>query len=58
MLRLATEIEGHPDNVAACLLGGLTISWQAATGLKVARLTPLPALAPVLCVPAEPLPTA
>jgi homoserine kinase len=27
VLRLATELEGHPDNVAACLLGGLTISW-------------------------------
>jgi homoserine kinase len=26
-LDFATAIEGHPDNVAACLLGGLTISW-------------------------------
>ncbi|MCP2335013.1 homoserine kinase [Actinomadura rupiterrae] len=26
-LRLATAIEGHPDNVAPCLLGGLTIAW-------------------------------
>lgn len=26
MLSLATEIEGHPDNVAPALLGGLTIS--------------------------------
>ena len=24
---LAAELEGHPDNVAACLLGGLTIAW-------------------------------
>ncbi|MEV5572691.1 homoserine kinase [Spirillospora sp. NPDC052269] len=26
-LRLATGIEGHPDNVAPCLLGGLTVAW-------------------------------
>jgi homoserine kinase len=27
LLRLASRIEGHPDNVAACLAGGLTIAW-------------------------------
>lgn len=27
LLRLATEIEGHPDNVAPALFGGLTIAW-------------------------------
>ncbi len=27
LLELATEIEGHPDNVAACLLGGFTLAW-------------------------------
>lgn len=26
-LTLANEIEGHPDNVASCLAGGLTIAW-------------------------------
>jgi homoserine kinase len=57
VLRLATEIEGHADNVAACLAGGLTICWAGPAGVKVARLTPLAALTPVLCVPAEPLPT-
>jgi homoserine kinase len=38
VLRLATELEGHPDNVAACLAGGFTISWQPAgrTGLSEA----------------------
>ncbi|MDD4797775.1 MAG: homoserine kinase, partial [Eubacteriales bacterium] len=29
MLELATAIEGHPDNVAPCLLGGLTASMRA-----------------------------
>jgi homoserine kinase len=26
-LQLASDLEGHPDNVAACLLGGLTLAW-------------------------------
>lgn len=29
-LSLASAMEGHPDNVAACLLGGLTIAWTEA----------------------------
>jgi homoserine kinase len=41
VLRLTTAMEGHPDNVAACLLGGLTLSWDdgergpSATSLEV-----------------------
>jgi homoserine kinase len=27
LFRLAVALEGHPDNVAACLTGGLTIAW-------------------------------
>ena len=57
VLRLACEMEGHPDNVAACLVGGLTISWAGPAGPQVARLTPAPELAPVLCVPAIPVAT-
>lgn len=57
VLRLACEIEGHPDNVAACLAGGLTIAWTGRGGLQVARLAPEPGLAPVLCVPALPVAT-
>jgi homoserine kinase len=30
LLEIATEMEGHPDNVAACLYGGLTIAWTDA----------------------------
>src|SRR6185369_4341747 len=29
-LDLADRLEGHPDNVAPCLLGGFTIAWRAA----------------------------
>ena len=52
-LTLAAELEGHPDNVAACLLGGLTIAWHDdATGAPAAtRLAPHPSLAPALFVP-------
>ena len=32
LLALATELEGHPDNVAPCLFGGLTIAWVSADG--------------------------
>jgi homoserine kinase len=28
LLNLATEMEGHPDNVAAAIYGGATIAWQ------------------------------
>jgi homoserine kinase len=57
VLSLATQIEGHPDNVAACLAGGLTIAWQSPGGVSAARLEPLPELAPVVCVPRSPLAT-
>ncbi|GAA2249682.1 homoserine kinase [Actinomadura luteofluorescens] len=39
-LRLATEIEGHPDNVAPCLAGGLTVAWTAPGGARSVRLEP------------------
>ncbi len=57
VLRLACDMEGHPDNVAACLAGGLIITFDTAAGLGVARLEPLPALAPVVCTPATPVAT-
>ncbi len=58
LLGLATRLEGHPDNVAACLAGGLTIAWTSATGPHVARLAPVAGLTPVVCVPSVPLATA
>jgi homoserine kinase len=50
LLALATELEGHPDNVAACLAGGLTIAWTTAEGPRMARLEPRPDIRPVVCV--------
>jgi homoserine kinase len=49
-LALATELEGHPDNVAACLRGGATFAWGSP--VRVLRLDAHPDLAPVAFVPA------
>jgi homoserine kinase len=40
-LALASELEGHPDNAAAALLGGLTVSCQS-NGRVIARATRWP----------------
>lgn len=48
MLELAVEIEGHPDNAAAAIAGGLTLAF----GDGVIRLDPHPDLRPVAFVPA------
>lgn len=37
-LRLAAALEGHPDNVAATLHGGLTIAWDDGDGARATRL--------------------
>ena len=34
LLALAAEIEGHPDNVAAALNGGLTLAWSSGDGVS------------------------
>ena len=57
LLGLATEIEGHPDNVAACLGGGLAIAWTADGQPRMARLEPLAELRPVICVGPAPVRT-
>lgn len=57
LLRLATGLEGHPDNVAPALLGGFTIAWtQAGTGRGLSK-QPHPQLRAVALVPDERLPT-
>lgn len=50
-LALATELEGHPDNVAACLRGGLTLSWSDVDGVHATNLDVTNTLAPVALVP-------
>lgn len=51
VLALAADLEGHPDNVAACLLGGLTIAWMHADGARAVRRDVDPAVLPVVLVP-------
>jgi homoserine kinase len=51
VLSLATEVEGHPDNVAACLLGGLTVAWAEGDGVEAVRLECDPSLRPVALIP-------
>jgi homoserine kinase len=58
VLPLASELEGHPDNAAACLSGGLTIAWNPGTGPRAIRLDPRPEIVPVVCVPAVSMATA
>jgi homoserine kinase len=57
LLGLASGIDGHPDNVAACLAGGLTIAWSAHSHPRVMRLDPLPSITPVVCVAPAPVRT-
>jgi homoserine kinase len=57
LLELAAEIEGHPDNVAACLLGGFTLAWGEGGAVRAIRMEPAPTVVPVVFVPARPLAT-
>jgi homoserine kinase len=50
-LALAGEIEGHPDNVAPCLLGGFTIAYTTEDGAEAVSLTPSPRVHPWAFVP-------
>ena len=57
VLDVASRLEGHPDNVAACLFGGFTVAWSDDQGARAARLDPAAGLHAVLFVPAAGLPT-
>jgi homoserine kinase len=50
-LEVAVDIEGHPDNVAGCLRGGLVLAYLSNAGWRAERLDPHPSLRPVLLVP-------
>ncbi|MDQ3579810.1 MAG: homoserine kinase [Actinomycetota bacterium] len=52
-LHLAAEFEGHADNVAASLFGGLVIAWAQDGRFHATGLEPHPDLRPVAIVPAE-----
>jgi homoserine kinase len=53
VLRLAARMEGHPDNIAACLRGGFTIAWVSAGAARAVRLMPADAVRPTVFVPKQ-----
>ncbi|GLW05124.1 homoserine kinase [Microtetraspora sp. NBRC 13810] len=55
---LATAMEGHPDNVAPCLAGGLTIAWSEPGGApRMVKLRPHAEIRPVALIPSHRLST-
>lgn len=57
VLRLATRIEGHPDNVAPALLGGLVASIALDDAVEAVRIEPPRDLLVVAWIPERKLPT-
>ncbi|MEO5535196.1 MAG: homoserine kinase [Pseudolysinimonas sp.] len=53
LLALATELEGHPDNVAPALFGGLTIAWTTPEGPRHKKLIVHRGVSPFVAVPRE-----
>ncbi|MEU0505523.1 homoserine kinase [Nocardia sp. NPDC004278] len=68
LVQLASEFEGHPDNAAASVLGGIVVSWTETAAdaandgvaasdhgrvYRAVRLDPHPALRPVVLIPEE-----
>jgi homoserine kinase len=61
ILGLATRMEGHPDNVAAALLGGFTTAWVDSmedTHASAVTRAAHPTIVPVVVIPQQSMPTA
>ena len=62
LLQWASEAEGHPDNVAPAVYGGVTFSWHEPEAEQdqyhSLRLAPHPGITPVVAIPSKPLSTA
>ncbi|UOQ60262.1 homoserine kinase [Leucobacter rhizosphaerae] len=58
LLAFATDLEGHPDNVAPALFGGLTIAWTTPDGPRFKRLMVHRGVAPLVLVPGFTMSTA
>ncbi|WP_427019007.1 homoserine kinase [Pseudarthrobacter sp. P1] len=57
VLQLASEMEGHPDNVAPAIYGAVAISWQDGNDFRSVRVAPAGAVTPVVAIPAVELKT-
>jgi homoserine kinase len=53
LLEVAVDLEGHADNVAACLRGGLVLAYLSDGGWRAETVRPSPSLRPVILIPAE-----
>ncbi|MEV7661088.1 homoserine kinase [Paenarthrobacter sp. NPDC089316] len=51
VLQLTSEMEGHPDNVAPAIFGGLALSWQDSEQYSTTRAEVAPSVVPVVAVP-------
>ena len=58
LLDIATELEGHPDNVAPALFGGLTIAWEDEKGPHHKKLFVHRGVSPLELVPSHKMSTA
>jgi homoserine kinase len=57
LLQLGAPIEGHPDNLAAALIGGLTLVVPVAGGVDVLTFPPTASVRPFILLPRERLAT-
>jgi homoserine kinase len=57
ILEKAVALEGHPDNAAACWLGGFVTAAGAGRRVQVASVTPPAEWRAIVVLPAEPLAT-
>ena len=57
ILEEASALEGHPDNAAACWLGGYVSAASDGPGIRYARVTPPEEWRAIVVMPAEPLAT-
>jgi len=51
VLQLASEMEGHPDNVAPAIFGAVAISWREGGVYSSTKVTPSPKVVPVVAIP-------
>ncbi|RLY94654.1 homoserine kinase [Kocuria tytonicola] len=51
VLQVCSRLEGHPDNVAPTLLGGLTVSWEDGGRFHTVPVRVHPDVVPVVAVP-------
>ena len=57
ILRKACELEGHPDNAAACWLGGFTVAGGAGDSMRAVSIDPPADWTAILALPLEALST-